>query len=223
MPEAANGGDLTPWPWRSEAAPKGGTPMGPETPFPLATPTTVAGSGTHRSLGRANLYKAFRLGGAQVAVVAEGTLPNANDRADLVQMPWRIHPPQFALFFVHSQVSLPATRPFRAVEVFGYPDGHSVLTVRDADGRHTIPVEDAVEDRIFGVRPSPSDGSGRVGVGYSKESLQDAFDAAVHQLPPPAGGVADPVVTYAIKRSGKVEGGIAGLELYFAEVEASAS
>ncbi|MBB5695798.1 hypothetical protein [Muricoccus pecuniae] len=153
--------------------------------------------------------------------MAEGILPNQNDRADIVQMPWRILPPQFALVFIQAQISLPATRPFRTVEVFGYPSRQSAMTIHDANGRHVVPIEDGAEQKLLAAKLAPQE-DGQIRVGYSKSSLQEAFDNAVRQIPPPSSEIADALVTYVLKRSGKIEGGIAGLELYFAEVEAAA-
>jgi len=170
-------------------------------------------SGERRVLGRAT-YAAFRLGSTQVAIVAEGTLPHLNDRADLAQSPLRIFPPRFELFFVQQAISLPATRPFRIVEIFGYPNQQATLVVRDADGPHKVEIKDS------GVQTLVTPGSENTSVAYSTTSIQDAFDSAVAQLPPPnPGNVADQLIIYTLKRAGKVESGFGGFHHYFAEVE----
>lgn len=214
------GGDNVPWPWASWDPQSGLRPAGPETPFPLLETKAPNGAAAASSVLGRGTYKAFRLG-AQIAIQAEGNLPNHNDRADIVQMPWRILPPQFALFFVQAPISLPAVRPFRVVEVFGYPSRAAAVTVRDADGRHVVPIEDLAGQKLSAANLAPSE-DGQLRVGYSRASLQDAFDAAVQQFSPPT-DVADALVTYVTRRSGKVEGGIAGVELYFVEVESSGS
>src|SRR3954470_21242749 len=63
------------------------------------TPSGGVGGSIRRTLGRGT-YRAFRLSNVQVAIVAEGTLTNFNDQADLAQSPLRIFPPRFELFFL---------------------------------------------------------------------------------------------------------------------------
>jgi hypothetical protein len=170
---------------------------------------------TRRVLGRGT-YRAFRLSNAQVAILAEGELPNLTDQADIQQSPLRIFPPRFDLFFLQQPISAPTTRPFRIVEVFGFPPGQETLIVRDADGPHTVRIEALTGSALA----APSNENTRRA--FSRLSLQDAFDAAVAQLPPPdPGQTADALVTYTLRSSGKVEGGIAGFNHYFADVEIS--
>jgi hypothetical protein len=164
-----------------------------------------------RELGRGT-YKAYRLSGWQVAIVAEGVLPNFNDRADLAQSPLRIFPPRFELFFIHQTIRLPTTRPFRIVEIFGYPSQQATLVVIDADGPHTVQIKDV---GAHSLTPSTD---ANTQMAFSTESIQSAFDAAVAQFSPPT-DVADLLATFTLKRAGKLEGGIVGFRHYFAEVE----
>jgi hypothetical protein len=58
-----------------------------------------ASAGSRRDFGRGT-YKCLRMGDF-ILLRAEGTLPNLNSTAELEQMPWRIWPPRFGLYFQH--------------------------------------------------------------------------------------------------------------------------
>jgi hypothetical protein len=93
-----------------------------------------------KDYGIAQYYQAARLLDTAVLIVAAGQAPNLNTRVTLEQLPWRIFPPLFGLFFETPEVSLPATRPFVVTGVFPYPKGIDKLTVIDAAGRHDIAI-----------------------------------------------------------------------------------
>ena len=75
-----------------------------------------------------------RLTDFAVLIVAIGEAPNLNTRVTLEQLPWRIYPPHFGLFFETPQIALPATRPFVVWQVAGYPAGLTELVIVDANG-----------------------------------------------------------------------------------------
>lgn len=193
----------------ANAAPRAVVPSGD-------TPTPFDRGADPGDLGRGT-YNCVRLGDA-ILLSASGTLPNWNDKADLVQLPWRIIPPEFALRFVRGQISLPATRPFLVAELFGFPRTHSTVTVHDADGKHDVPIRQLVPTHPLAALDKAAGGTVRTG--YSLLSLQAAFDAAVRQMPPPATTV-EGFATYTIRQSGLSVGGFVGLPLYYAQVEAT--
>ena len=91
-----------------------------------------------RVLGKAE-YQAYRTG-RLVTLTARGEFPNFNDKADFEQLPFRIFPPQYGFYFIHQDISLPATRPFCYSEVIVFPANAPSITIVDVDGRHDIPV-----------------------------------------------------------------------------------
>lgn len=185
---------------------------GPEMPFPLAQRGSA-----QPVLGRGN-YRCVRLGD-YILLSAEGTLANLNDRPALEQMPWRIWPPRFGLLVYPAQVSLPATRPFKIWGLFGYPRSATSVGVVDADGEKAVPVEALAAGSLLSTLDSES--TDVVRTGYSTTSLQEAFEAAVAQLPASNPAVPDGFVTYTVKRSGLHRGGFAGVRVHFMQVEAS--
>ncbi len=100
-------------------------------------------------------YKALRLTPSAILIVAFGHAPNLTTRVSLEQLPWRIFPPWFALFFDEPPISLPATRRFVEVKVFPYPKGQTTVTIIDAGGTHTVKIEDEFD---FARLSAPADG-----------------------------------------------------------------
>ena len=91
-----------------------------------------------KEYGIAQYYQAIRLFDTAVLIVAAGQAPNLNTRVTVEQLPWRIYPPLFGLFFETPEVQLPAIRPFVVTGVFPYPKDVDKLTIIDAAGRHDI-------------------------------------------------------------------------------------
>jgi hypothetical protein len=100
-----------------------------------------------KEFGVAHLYQATRLTDFAVLIVAIGEAPNLNTRVTLEQLPWRIYPPHFGLFFETPQIALPATRPFVVWQVAGYPPGLTEIVIVDANGRHVVQLAKAIELR----------------------------------------------------------------------------
>ena len=94
-----------------------------------------------KEFGIAHTYQAARIAGVAVAIAATGEAPNFNTRVTLEQLPWKIYPPHFGLFFEHPQITLPATRPFVVSTLVGYPTDIDDLTVIDANGRHIVKIQ----------------------------------------------------------------------------------
>jgi len=92
----------------------------------------------NKVLGKAK-YHATRVGGV-TTLTAVGTFPNFNDKADIEQLPILIFPPQFAFYFIHQDISLPALRPFTYSEIISFPKNSAAVMVRDADGLHPVPI-----------------------------------------------------------------------------------
>ena len=183
---------------------------------PDATAPSNAGVGSRRDFGHGT-YKCLRMGDF-ILLRAEGTLPNLNSKAELVQMPWRIWPPRFGLYFQHEQIVMPATRPFAISQLFGFPRGPNSVVVHDADGAHNVPIESLPAAEAWSLAAAGE--ASTVKTGYSAVSLQEAFDAAVAQLPT-APSVPDGFMTYTVKRQGLQSGGFVGLRLYFVQVDSA--
>ncbi len=92
--------------------------------------------------------------------------------------------------------------------------------MHDADGGHNVPIEVLPAAEAWSLATVADDAS--VKTGYSITSLQEAFDAAVAQLPA-APTVPDGFSTYTVKRQGLQSGGFVGLRLYFVQVESSSA
>lgn len=213
-------------------------PHGPETPFPLAgaatpaapgvwpVPPTLPGDGLDGSppgytqnLGKAE-YRAFRLGNLLV-IQARGTLSNVNQIPDIRQSPIKIYPPQFSFWVYTPYFTLPALKPFKISEVFGFPSNAPTVVIHDADGHHTIAIEDIPFEEARALAAGDvSPPAEETGYGTSFER---AFAAAVAQLPTSAPGSADSLANYRLVDSGLLRGGIAGINLHYARVQVTFS
>ena len=91
-----------------------------------------------KELGRAR-YSAFRIGNT-TRVFAVGETPNWNDKVDIEELPIRIFPPQYALYFISQSIQLPAQRPFLYQEAIPYPKEPKIIRIQDADGDHDVPI-----------------------------------------------------------------------------------
>jgi hypothetical protein len=100
-----------------------------------------------KEFGLAHEYKAARVHGVAVAIVATGEAPYFNTRVTLEQLPWKSYPPHFALFFEQPTIGLPATRPFAISAIVGYPADLNELTIIDAAGRHVVKIEGGLSFR----------------------------------------------------------------------------
>ncbi|MDX2202558.1 MAG: hypothetical protein NW223_07400 [Hyphomicrobiaceae bacterium] len=85
-------------------------------------------------------YRAQRIAPTFIAIIATGTTPNLPTRVTVEQLPWRIYPPRFALFFEEPAITVPATRPFVEAGFFLYPKDQDVVTVIDAAGSHAVDI-----------------------------------------------------------------------------------
>jgi hypothetical protein len=104
-----------------------------------------------KEFGVAHTYEAARIHGAAVVIVAVGEAPYLNTRVTLEQLPWRIYPPHFGLFFETPPFGLPATRPFVVSAVVGYPADIDELTIIDANGRHLVKIVSVIQFRAAKV------------------------------------------------------------------------
>jgi hypothetical protein len=94
---------------------------------------------SNRHFGRGT-YRAFRSGGF-LHIIAIGETPNFNDEVILEQLPFLIFPPEFGLFFLTQDVSLPASKPFTIEKRTIFPSAPSV-TIQDADGSHSVAISE---------------------------------------------------------------------------------
>lgn len=168
-------------------------------------------------LGRATDYQAFRIGRAVVLTATGTTL--AAIQTDFEVDSRLVYPPQFAFLFRVPTGQVPqVSREFRYSEIFQYPQDREFVFIRDADGGRRVKIEES--ETVNAMFPATDKGLQRV-VGFSKVSLQDAFDMAVRQAQ--AEATSDPgvdrIVSYVLARSGRLVGGFPGFNSYFAEVE----
>jgi len=208
----------------------------PETAFVGADPTTSGGPGIWpippsplsgdgpppgytESYGRAD-YRAFRLGNALV-IQAWGTLPYLNQIPDLRQSPLKIYPPQFDFWVYSPPFGLPALKPFKISEIFGFPSDATTVVIHDADGHHAIEIEDIAFDDAAAIAGKASKAAPEK-TGYGK-SFEEAFAAGVAALPTSEPGSADSLAQYRLVESGLLRGGIAGVNLHYAKVEVTFS
>ena len=99
-------------------------------------------------------YTAMKVTEVLVLITAHGTAPNWNTRVTLEQLPWRIWPPRFGLYFDTPDIALPALRPFTVSGLFAYPASLGQVTIIDAAGQHDVKIgsammlDAAAEDRV---------------------------------------------------------------------------
>lgn len=99
-----------------------------------------------KELGRAT-YKAYRMFGVTY-LVAAGQTPNWNDKVDFEQLPFRIFPPMYGLFFISQDLQMPAVKPFVYEERILFPTSANIVRIQDADGIHDVPIAEVVPPDI---------------------------------------------------------------------------
>ena len=120
-------------------------------PFVVAEPTenktmeeghdvALDGEDLGRWIKGAGTYTATQAGSI-VTLIATGTLPSTNMRAELVQTQIALFPPEFALLFFVPDIQLPMTRDFERHSSFVSESPVDTLVVYDASGRHEIRVD----------------------------------------------------------------------------------
>ncbi len=158
--------------------------------------------------------------GTTLLITASGEVPNVQTLADLRQLEIRIWPPQFGLFFYTPPITSPAVRRFNFTEHFGFPLDVSHVVIHSADGPHAHEISDVTS----ALAPTllHKDGSAHVKTGYGP-SLQAALDHAVAQFTSSPLPVPDGFVVYSVLSSGRIQGGLAGIDRHYATVEAKAT
>lgn len=152
-------------------------------------------------------------------IIAKGVVSNAAIRIDIRVNPTFIHPPQFdLLFLIPTAPGAAVMLPFLHSEVFPFPEEASSLIIRDRSGVHSVAIEGGVQL----MAAQGLDGKNRH-FGTSRNSLEEAVDQAVglaeaELLPEHP----DQEHVFRIVESGKIKGGIAGRNLFFAIVEKDA-
>jgi hypothetical protein len=169
-------------------------------------------AGFSEALGKGK-YAAIRMGN-EILLHASGTLGNRNAVADL-RIHTRAWPPRFALWVYSPEITIPATRDFAFAQRFFFPPDVDSVIVYDADGEHEVPVLTP----LLGEPPLPRgtkqiDAAIQTGQGHT---LEAAIESAIAGFPE-VGHAADLLFRYDVTGSGKLVGGIAGLDLWFAKV-----
>lgn len=84
-------------------------------------------------------YSALRVGSDSLLILASGQRPALNITPVLEQLPWRIWPPHFGLFFESSgDFGAPAITDFSIALLTPYPPELDSVTIIDANGPHLI-------------------------------------------------------------------------------------
>jgi len=202
------------------------------TPFPPTKPAPFPGTGggLHdgmglpaapagytESLGRGS-YSAVRLG-SQVILHATGTLNNLNQFADL-RVHTRAWPPRFALWTYTPEITLPTLRHFNFSQVFFFPPDVDTLTVYDADGTHEVKIitPDLAAPAAKALKTTQrgeSAGLSNIETGHGK-SLEEAVESAIAAFPERF--EPDRLYRFDVVGQGKLIGGFAGMNLWFANV-----
>lgn len=91
-------------------------------------------------LGKAT-YSAYRENDI-VHVTAEGEKPYLQTKVTIEQLPFLIYPPIYALYFETSGIASPVVVPFLVERaITGFPSSAKSISIEDATGHHTIPIE----------------------------------------------------------------------------------
>jgi len=201
------------WPWLAALAK---LRLGAEVPIPFGAGGDgvfpFESIGQSEELGRAT-YKAARIG-EHLFITASGTLANFNEVPLLRQSPLRIYPPQFEFLVREPQISLPALRPFKITEFFHFPSEPATVVVRDADGQHAVQIVD-LSSGAQALAPESRRALQTMAFG---RTLEEAIELAVARARSNEQDMADALFTFEVTKFGKIVGGIAGLDLFFASV-----
>lgn len=176
-------------------------------------PPGAAGAGedepSPRVLGRAE-YRCVRLG-RSILLEARGELMNWND-GTAFSLANKMYPPQFAFWFVQPRARLPAIRPFLHRETFGFPPEPDHVVIWDADGDRRVAIEKLSQlGALNEIAPGEE-------LGFSPDSLEEAIEDAVARLGSSGAHAPDQLLRYLVLESGKISGGFAGLNLFFAKL-----
>lgn len=209
------GDSFIPIPWaHAEAEPATRAPLKDGGNYPSAPP------GYSESMGSGATYSAFRLG-VTLFITAEGTLANLNQFADIRQAPIRIYPPAFDFLVYSPPMVLPATRPFKFTVMVGFPTAPKTVQIRDARGSHYVEIGSV---SLPDSKASLANTVDAVGEGFGLgRSIDEAISAAIESMPAKPSPIADVMHLYKVIESGKMMGGFAGLDHYYARVGLTSS
>lgn len=151
-------------------------------------------------------------------LVAHGELPSPGYDVDIEQSPIRIFPPQYNLQRCRRAGLFPqVVTPFTTSQTFQVGSRPGQVTVHHAEGSDQVEVEDCgTELAAYGAALAPSappdcpEGADQA-TGFSKKlRFDDAFAAAVANLPPIEPTHPDTLETVQVLEIGALFGGIAG-------------
>lgn len=110
----------------------------------LAACSTGVAAGTPELCGDARTITAQQIPGA-VLIIAEGTHPRSGYQTRLVELPFSIYPPQFALMHIAPSTGGTLVTPFRVKAAFPAWEKVDEVTVITADGPQMIKVEQVLD------------------------------------------------------------------------------
>lgn len=166
--------------------------------------------------GPAADYSAFRVG-TTLFITAKGVLSNMNQIADIRQAPEKIYPPFFDFLLYSPAIVLPTIREFNFTVMVGFPADEENVVIRDSLGKHEVKISEAPGTLKSMAKLLDFAHSEQGGFGMG-QTLDEAITAAIAHAPPPRSSTADAVFTYKILESGKMVGGFAGINLFYALV-----
>ena len=189
------------------------------------TPVTDGNGSRGWHLAQRDSIRAFRAGG-YVLIVAGGRLPNPGHEVDIVQSPLRIFPQQYNLLSRERPGIWPAVVvPYRYAEVVRFPAGQPTVTVHHADGADRVEIESCGSDLAQFAAvvpeepagPSPSGTAEATGMS-ARLSFDEAFAAALANLPPLTPPHPDALTRVQVVDTGGLFGGVAGFHHLYVRV-----
>jgi hypothetical protein len=187
-----------------------------DTDMTIASDKTIEKSTTTPFASRRSIH-AYRAG-TFVLIVAEGDLPTPGFDVDIEQDPIRIFPPHFDLLAIpRSGIWPQIVTPYRYAEFVRYQQDISTITVHHADGQDEVVIEEpAIGLHQFAALPSVSVDDSDEAIGTSSDlSFDEAFRAALENLPYRKPEHPDEQTRVEVLETAGLFGGIAGLhELY---------
>jgi hypothetical protein len=178
-------------------------------------PTTPAGY-TEQKGGGAK-FSALRLG-STLFIRAQGMVGYFAQVADIRQAPIRIYPPafDFLVYTPHGELST-LVRHYDFFVRVGFPKDPKAVVIRDAQGSHQVPIAEFFP--LKGKAPLVDfANAGNDGFGMG-DSLEEAITSAVESVPPPQSPPnPDQMFIYKVTESGKMIGGFAALNVFYARV-----
>lgn len=94
-------------------------------------------------------YRAKIIAKGVILISARGQTPYSNIKPGLAELPWRIFPPHFGLFFESTgDIGAAVMTPFATYLVAEYPSDQTVVNVVDSTGVNRVGIDEVSIDRV---------------------------------------------------------------------------